>query len=585
MANFAGSPDYAADAVLANFAIARATPTLTVADAGGTFNGNAFPATGSVAGIDGSFASSLEGVTPSLIYYGGTYTSSTQLAGIDPLGTAPSNAGAFTIEVRFPGSTDYSTASDLANFTIAPATPTVAIADASGTYTGTPFSATATVAGVNGSAASSLEGVTPSTVYFGGTYTTLTQLNGLTPLSDAPIDAGPYTVVANFPFSTDYVAASALANFTIAPATSTVSVSNTVSVYTGTPFSAMATVAGVNGSAASNLEGVNLSLSYYSGTYATTAQLNGLTPLPTGPTQTGNYTVLAGFPGSTDYTSSLGLANFTITPAAPTLTVNDPGGTYNGNAFTATATVAGIDGTAGPTLEGISPSLAYYSGTYTTTEQLSSLTPLSTAPDNAGAYTVRVRFTGSTDYTIGSMLGHFTIAQATPQVTWSPPMSIVFGTPLSATQLDAITSVPGTFTYTPAQGAILAAKNGQDLSVTFTPQDTTDYTTAVTTTTINIERATPTLNLSDPGGRFDGSAFPASLTIAGSGTEDAPAASLENITPTLTYYNGAGTSLGSSPPRPPGPTPSSPSSRATPITRPSSSRPRSRSHRATRRSR
>ena len=57
---------------------------------------------------------------------------------------------------------------------------------------------------------------------------------------------------------------------------------------------------------------------------------------------------------------------------------------------------------------------------------------------------------------------------------------------MSATQLDATASVPGTFTYTPAAGTVLGAGNNQTLSVTFTPTDTTDYTTATATATINV---------------------------------------------------------------------------------------------------
>ena len=133
-------------------------------------------------------------------------------------------------------------------------------------------------------------------------------------------------------------------------------------------------------------------------------------------------------------------------------------------------------------------------------------------------------------------------------MTWSPPASIVFGTPLSATQLDATDSVLGTFTYTPALGTILDAGIGQDLSVTFTPQNTTDYATTDATTTIDIDEGLAHLNVTDPGGGFDGSPFPASVTVAGSGAANAPAASLDDITPTLTYYDSAGTTLDSAPP-------------------------------------
>ena len=66
---------------------------------------------------------------------------------------------------------------------------------------------------------------------------------------------------------------------------------------------------------------------------------------------------------------------------------------------------------------------------------------------------------------------------STPTITWPAPASIVYGTPLSAAQLDATASVPGTFAYSPAAGTVLKAGN-DTLSVTFTPTDSTDYTTA-----------------------------------------------------------------------------------------------------------
>ena len=52
-------------------------------------------------------------------------------------------------------------------------------------------------------------------------------------------------------------------------------------------------------------------------------------------------------------------------------------------------------------------------------------------------------------------------------------------------------SVAGTFTYTPAAGTVLAVGNNQTLSVSFTPTDTTDFTSATATATINVTAATP----------------------------------------------------------------------------------------------
>ena len=63
---------------------------------------------------------------------------------------------------------------------------------------------------------------------------------------------------------------------------------------------------------------------------------------------------MASFAGSTDYAAETSTAvTFTIAQAAPAVAVNDQGGTYDGSTPTATATVAGIGGTAGASLEGV----------------------------------------------------------------------------------------------------------------------------------------------------------------------------------------------------------------------------------------
>src|SRR5262249_53997785 len=62
-------------------------------------------------------------------------------------------------------------------------------------------------------------------------------------------------------------------------------------------------------------------------------------------------------------------------------------------------------------------------------------------------------------------------------------------------QLNATASVPGTFVYSPAAGTVLPVGNGQMLSVTFTPTDAVDYTTATAKATINVLSATSTPTL------------------------------------------------------------------------------------------
>jgi hypothetical protein len=64
-----------------------------------------------------------------------------------------------------------------------------------------------------------------------------------------------------------------------------------------------------------------------------------------------------------------------------------------------------------------------------------------------------------------------------PLITWSNPGSIVPGTPLSATQLNATASVAGTFVYTPAIDTVLALGT-HTLHVDFTPTDAVHFTNA-----------------------------------------------------------------------------------------------------------
>ena len=62
------------------------------------------------------------------------------------------------------------------------------------------------------------------------------------------------------------------------------------------------------------------------------------------------------------------------------MSASDPGGTYTGSPFPATATVTGVSGPGGTGLEGVTPSLSYYAGTYTTAARVSGLAALSGAP-------------------------------------------------------------------------------------------------------------------------------------------------------------------------------------------------------------
>jgi hypothetical protein len=80
--------------------------------------------------------------------------------------------------------------------------------------------------------------------------------------------------------------------------------------------------------------------------------------------------------------------------------------------------------------------------------------------------------------------------QSAPAITWTTPASVPVGTALGTTQLDATASVPGTFAYSPAAGTVESAAGSVVLSVTFTPTDTTDYTAATASVTLQVVAVT-----------------------------------------------------------------------------------------------
>ncbi len=102
-----------------------------------------------------------------------------------------------------------------------------------------------------------------------------------------------------------------------------------------------------------------------------------------------------------------------------------------------------------------------------------------------------------------------TTVQMITTITWNNPGNITYGTALSATQLNATATaivggspvtVPGTFTYAPASGAILGGGNNQTLSVLFTPTNTIAYTTVTANAAINVLPATQSIvfNVNSP---------------------------------------------------------------------------------------
>src|SRR5439155_3089 len=105
------------------------------------------------------------------------------------------------------------------------------------------------------------------------------------------------------------------------------------------------------------------------------------------------------------------------------------------------------------------------------------------------------------------------VLKATPSITWSNPADITYGTVLSGTQLNATASVPGSFVYTPAAGALLNVAYNQTLHVDFTPTDTAHYNNASKNVSINVLKAPATITAGDLTVTYDGSRKPVTATV------------------------------------------------------------------------
>ena len=155
---------------------------------------------------------------------------------------------------------------------------------------------------------------------------------------------------------------------------------------------------------------------------------------------------------------------------------------------------------------------------------------------NVATYTTLASYAGQLTATVSSVTFSSNVTaqdnvifQQTPQIKWATPAPIVYGTALSATQLDASSPVAGSFTYSPPAGTVLGVGQ-QTLTATLTPVDTTDYTTGTATVTLNVIPAIAAVTIStsaNPVFAMNPIAFTASLPAYAS-----------TQTGTMTFYDG-----------------------------------------------
>jgi sugar lactone lactonase YvrE len=324
---------------------------------------------------------------------------------------------------------------------------------------------------------------------------------GYTPILGTVPGAGTQTLSVTFTptDTTDYSSITKTVSLTVNQATPALVLTCVEVIYDGNPHTCSGAATGLNGVVLVGAWGFNPSSETNAGSYAITGTFTSTDP---------NYA--GGTTGGT----------LKIDKATPTITWATPAPITYGTALSATQLNA--------------TSSAVGSFVYA---------PASGTVMTAGSQILSATFTptDSTNYISTNKTVSLTVNQAKPTITWATPSSIVYGTALSGTQLNASASVPGTFVYNPAAGIILPV-GGDALSVRFTPTDLIDYVIATSTVQLTVSKATPALTVTPAASNIT-TAQSLSVTVGvtgGSGT----AMPTGSVTLTSGGYSSAATTLG-----------------------------------------
>jgi pilus assembly protein CpaE len=181
---------------------------------------------------------------------------------------------------------------------------------------------------------------------------------------------------------------------------------------------------------------------------------------------------------------------FTVAQATPVITWQEPASVVYGTALSADVLNA-IAAVAGEPV----------AGEYVYTPAAGEVLP-------SGVHTLSVTFTptDAEGYATAEAAVSLTVTQATPAIAWPEPASIAFGTALSAAQLNAVASLPGSFAYSPDAGEVLLA-GAHTLSATFIPADAENFARTQATVPLTVTQATPIVTWSAPAAISQGDAL------------------------------------------------------------------------------
>jgi hypothetical protein len=207
---------------------------------------------------------------------------------------------------------------------------------------------------------------------------------------------------------------------------------------------------------------------------------------------------------SRDYATATAWVTIDVTPAPTTMSMAPVAPPPSAASATLTARVGAWTlvngGTVSFVISGFCGSASASGGVRNSVAQATiSLTGLS-----AGTCSVTASYSGTSQFAAissQSFSNALTVSkQVTPTIIWNTPAAISYGTALSSTQLDASAvdgngnAVPGLFSYSPGVGAILLVGQHR-LKVTFTPNDTTDFSSATASVTLEVDPAATSITV------------------------------------------------------------------------------------------
>ncbi|HZI20287.1 MAG TPA: Ig-like domain-containing protein [Pyrinomonadaceae bacterium] len=505
-ASFAGDSNHDGDNASADFTISKAAAIVSVTPYSVTFDGRTHTSTGKATGVNNA-----------------------PLSGLDLTATTHTGAGTYDDTWTFTDPTgNYNDAAGTVTNTIAKAAPTLTVSCPPGViYTGeaqTPCTANVTGAGglnqpvsvtyqnnINAGRASANAAYAGGPNHLGGTGEAAFIINKAASVTVVTFEAGPYvyrglaftakaemagtggtsvpvtvsytgdctnvtvadgcTATATYEGDANHDGSSDAKSITITKATPTLHWADPAEITYGTPLGAP------HLNATADVPGV---FDAVAGTF-------GYTPAPGDVLGAGAHTLHVEFvpTDAANFDGASKDVTLNVTKATLTVRADDKAKTYGEPAVTFTATYAGlVNGEQPSSLAG--PLVFDFEDTNAT---------------GAGTYAVSPSGLSSPNYSVRYAAGTFTVSKADQTVVWDDPVGVVYGTRLSAAQLNATVTVagpsaPGSVSYSPGAGHVLNA--GEDQPLTVNVAGTDNYNPAFGTVRIDVAKATPIITWETP---------------------------------------------------------------------------------------